>query len=411
MNSAHSALPDHLSFEQRVLTQMVCPNCLKEGLTTFYRVSEVPIHSCQLLSTREEALAFPKGNIELAFCRTCGFVTNICFDVGFNDYSNHYESTQTFSGNFSRFLKSYTQRLIEKYDICDKNVIEIGCGNGEFLSLLCQIGDNRGIGIDPAFRPERGPKIPGVDITFIQDLYSEQYSHLRADVICCRHTLEHIQPTHDFLTMIRRTIKSTNKPLIFFDLPDAFRVFREGAFWDIYYEHCTYFTSCSLAKLIQETGFDIVDLTFDYGDQFLVICANPNNHGRLSSFPETRHDLAKVVDAIDRFGEACSERIENWQNLIQDHTQQGKRVVLWGSGSKAVAFLTTLGLGSEIEYVVDINPHRQNYFMPGTSQQIVAPSFLAQYRPDTVIVMNPIYLEEIKQDLLSMNVPAELLAV
>ena len=411
MNSAHRTLPDHLSFEQRLLTQMVCPNCLKEGLTTFYRVSEVPVHSCQLLSTCEEALAFPKGDIELAFCSTCGFITNICFDVGFNDYSKHYESTQTFSGEFSRFLKSYTQCLIKKYDVRGKQVIEIGCGNGEFLSLLCQMGGNRGIGIDPAFRPERGPKIPGVDITFIQDLYSEQYSHLRADVICCRHTLEHIQLTHDFLTTIRRTIQSTNKPLIFFDLPDAFRVLREGAFWDIYYEHCTYFTSYSLAKLFQDTGFDIVDLTFDYGDQFMVICANPNNRERRGSFREVPHDLAIVVDAIDRFSQVCSERIEYWQNLIQDLNRKGKRVVLWGSGSKAVAFLTTLGLGSEIEYVVDINPHRQGHFMPGMSQQIVAPSFLSQYRPDTIIVMNPIYVEEIKQDLLRLDVSAELLAV
>ena len=34
----------------------------------------------------------------------------------------------------------------------------------------------------------------------------------------------------------------------------------------------------------------------------------------------------------------------------------GQQTVLWGGGSKAVAFLTTLGIGDEIAYAVDINP-------------------------------------------------------
>ena len=78
--------------------------------------------------------------------------------------------------------------------------------------------------------------------------------------------------------------------------------------------------------------------------------------------------------------------------------------MLWGGGSKAVAFLTTLGIRGGIDYAVDINPRRNGTFIAGTGQQIVVPAFLEEYQPDVVIVMSPIYLPEITAQLESMGV-------
>ena len=83
---------------------------------------------------------------------------------------------------------------------------------------------------------------------------------------------------------------------------------------------------------------------------------------------------------------------------------EGKKVVLWGSGSKAVSFLSALDVNNEIEYVVDINPNRQNTYLAMTGQQIVSPMFLIDYKPDVVIVSNEIYREEIYRDLLKLNI-------
>ena len=86
-------------------------------------------------------------------------------------------------------------------------------------------------------------------------------------------------------------------------------------------------------------------------------------------------------------------------------------MVIWGSGSKGVAYLTALGDAAQIEYVVDINPHRQGKFMAGTGQEIVAPEFLKNYRPDVAIAMNAIYKPEIQKDLDRMGLATTLLAV
>jgi hypothetical protein len=91
--------------------------------------------------------------------------------------------------------------------------------------------------------------------------------------------------------------------------------------------------------------------------------------------------------------------------------ERNQRAVIWGSGSKAVAFLTSLGVRDEVEYVVDINPYKHGMFMPRTGHEIVAPSLLKRHRPDVAIVMNPVYCDEIQHDLAEMDLRTELIAV
>ena len=76
-----------------------------------------------------------------------------------------------------------------------------------------------------------------------------------------------------------------------------------------------------------------------------------------------------------------------------------------------MAFLTTLKIQEEIEYAVDVNPHKHGTYMAGTGQKIIAPELLREYNPDVVIVMNPIYCNEIRQDLNKMGLTAELMPV
>jgi hypothetical protein len=71
--------------------------------------------------------------------------------------------------------------------------------------------------------------------------------------------------------------------------------------------------------------------------------------------------------------------------------------------------MTTLNVKDEIDYVVDINPNRHGKFIPGAGKQIIPPESLREYKPDTVIVMNPVYVNEIRQKLESMNIHAELI--
>ena len=111
------------------------------------------------------------------------------------------------------------------------------------------------------------------------------------------------------------------------------------------------------------------------------------------------------------FSTYSKRRIKEWQQSIGEQQSQGWRHVVWGGGSKAVAFLTTLGIEDEIEFVVDINPKKEDTYIAGSGQRIVSPAFLNEYKPDVVIVMNPIYMPEIAEDLEKMGISAQLISV
>lgn len=399
-----------VSLETRTLRTRACPNCQGSGMLVFYGIDAIPIHSCLLIPDRDQAMTYPTRQLRLGLCERCGFIGNTSFDPSVHHYSAQYEETQGFSGRFRAFSRDLCTRLIERYDLHEKRILEIGCGKGEFLAEICALGHNTGIGIDPAYVPERNPAGADAGVTFIQDFYSEKYAHLEADVICCRHTLEHIAETYRFMETIRNAIGARTQTLLIFEVPDAIRVLREGAFWDIYYEHCSYFTPTSLARLFRATGFetDQLDLVFD--DQYIVLTAYAcgRSPGAAVSCEE---DAVPPRQAVDEFRQACRAGLAYWRGIINRAREEGGKIVVWGGGSKAVAFLTTLGVSDTVEYVVDINPYKHGKFLPGTGQEVVSPEFLSHCRPDQVIVMNPIYCDEIRTNLTRLGLRAALLPV
>ena len=375
-----------------------CLSCGSHRMDVFHEQNGIPVHSCRLVDSHEEAIGFPRGDLRLAFCADCGFIMNVAFDPSLQDYGISYEETQGFSPTFREFASALAARWVERYGIRDRTVLEIGCGKGEFLSLMCELGPNDGIGIDPAFAPDRLASEAESRMRFIADLYDERYAGLEADVIVCRHTIEHIAPVEDFLRLIRRTIGDRPETLVLFDLPDVVRVLREGAFWDVYYEHCSYFSPGTLARLFRRTGFRVLDLELDYDDQYIVLEALPQADDGRRPLPleETPDDLARDVQLFRRTFAATRER---WRETLAAARAGGRCVAIWGAGSKGVAFLTTLAADGEVAYAVDVNPHKQGKYLAGTGHRVLGPDELAAQAPQLVVAMNSIYLPEIRRDL------------
>lgn len=391
-------------------TNAVCPSCGNQDISTFYDVRNIPVNNCLLLETEQQAVNFPTGDVVLGVCKNCGFIFNSAYDLSKVDYSSVYEDQQCFSKTFNDFAQNLAQRLVDKYDLHDKKILEIGCGKGDFLALLCNLGPNTGTGIDPAYVQNR---INGKELerlTFIRDFYSEKYSECAGDFVCCRHTLEHIPNTGEFVRTVRSSIGNNLDTTVFFEIPDVRRVLKECAFWDIYYEHCSYFSPGSLARLFRLCQFEVIDLYLDFDDQYLLIEAKPVNQKSEKIHP-LEESVEELSNDVDRFVVACRKNLDQWKKrLCQLHDSQ-KRVAVWGAGSKCVSFFTTLGVRDEIGHAVDINPFRHGKFLPGVGKQVESPEVLKDYNPDLVVVMNPIYCDEIRQMLDDMGLAPELISV
>ena len=136
---------------ERIMAQQHCPVCHCEDMTDFVELKDLPIHCNLLWSSRKAALQAPKGDVRLGFCQECGMIYNRSFDPGRMQYTQAYENSLFFSPHFQAYAQEQAAQLIERYQLRDKSVLEIGCGKGEFLSLLCRGGQNRGVGFDPSY--------------------------------------------------------------------------------------------------------------------------------------------------------------------------------------------------------------------------------------------------------------------
>jgi SAM-dependent methyltransferase len=400
-----------LATQSSVPDEHACPSCRSTSVEIFHQEAGVPVNSCLLLASEEEARAFPRGAIRLGFCHVCGFISNTAFDQALAEYSTRYEETQGFSPRFQHFADDLARRLVDRFDLHGKDVLEIGCGKGEFLLRVCELGGNRGIGVDPTVILERVRGPAAGQVSFIADLYRKQHADLPADIVICRHTLEHIHDVAGFMELLRSNLAGRSATTVFFELPDTLRVLREVAFWDIYYEHCSYFTVGSLVRLFERNGFAVLDAYLDYDDQYILLEARTDEESSQAPVGPELDQVEDVAVAVGEFRRRHQAQLASWDARLAGLFASGRRAVVWGAGSKGVAFLCALPAAERIEVAVDINPYKHGMFMAATGQRIVPPAFLADYRPDVVIVMNPIYRDEIRAELDRLRVEADVVAV
>lgn len=390
-----------------------CPACGARGVEDVYENPGVPVNSLLLLDDPDAARAFPTAPLALAHCPDCGFLCNRAFNPSMTRYSAEYEETQGFSPRFRAFAAELAAQWVEAYGLAGRHVLEIGCGKGEFLAEMVRAGVGSGTGYDPVFRPGRVPDDLTGSLTFLPRNFTAAEGEVSVDAVVCRHTLEHVPDVGRFLADVRTVLAGSPGTVLLFEVPDVQRILDEAAFWDVFYEHCSYFSAGSLARLFERTGFEVLDVRRVFEDQYLVIeaAAGPTGRPARAAGP-LEDDLGRLAAGVEHFRSSVAATRDEWRDRIGRVRAGGGTVVLWGSGSKSVAFLTALGGAAEqVAAVVDINPNKQGTYNAGTGQRIIAPQELPALDPALVVVMNPVYEDEIRADLRGLGLAPEVRAL
>jgi SAM-dependent methyltransferase len=381
-----------------------CPLCGGTVLEEFLHQPSVPTHVIALCDAPDEARAWPRGSLRLVACADCGLIFNADFESRLIESSARIEETQAFSPHFTAYAEALAADWIDRFDLRGRRVLEVGCGKGEFLAALCRLGAARGIGFDPGARADRIAPDAAGRVELVVDRFDDRHLDVEADALVCRHTLEHVPEVARFLDLLRRwAARRSRPPVLLFEVPDVARVLRETAFWDVYYEHCSYFTRDSLRHAFERTGFRVLGERAVYDDQYLILEAEPGTAAAAG-----RQAYAEgVLEAAARFGRSVRQAARGAASHLARLRRDGP-VVVWGGGSKGCAFLTALELGDLVAAVVDVNPHKQGKYLIGTAHPVVGPEHLRRLRPAHVVVMNPVYLGEIAETLRGLGLEAAL---
>ena len=361
---------------------MNCPLCRCNETLRFYRLEKVPVHSVVLLRDREQALRYPTHRISLHLCEHCGFIFNDDFDEGLMSYGPDYDGSQSHSERFRQFHLELAELLIDRYGLKGEQIVEIGCGQGEFLHLLCRDNLNCGVGYDPAYLGLSDSETVRIHPRAFEGAASDLRD---AGLVICKMTLEHLaRPTRFVKNLAAGCAPGTR---CFFQVPSTERILAEGAFWDVYFEHCNYFRENCFRRLFEESGFRVHEVWKDYDDQYLMLDA------------VREPSLLLTSSTADKGLEGWTEQVDSrlrWLREVAASTEGP--FVFWGAGSKAVALTHHFHEGAVIA-AVDVNPAKWNTFLPTSGLAVIPPSRLTEIQPETILVLNPVYMEEVRSIL------------
>lgn len=390
-----------------------CPVCGGTDARLLFEKDDVPALIGVLWPDALSARACPTGDVSLAFCPGCGFLWNRRFDPARIDYAGPYDNSLHHSGVFQDYTEALVDRLVSRYSLRGKDVVDIGCGGGAFLSMLCAAGGNRGYGFDPSYAgPETAEAGTGT-IRFERAAWApDDPAAPQADLVASRFVLEHIPDPVAYLTALRRGIRQPSRTVVYFEVPNVDLILRRRSIWDVIYEHPNYFGVESLSAAFKRAGFEILEVREAYDRQFVAIDARvAPAYLRPELDPDhdrTWGDVEALAGHAIGFPVAVKTRIAHWRARLTAWRGTGKRVALWGAGAKTVAFLDLVGCPATIDSVVDINPNKQGRHLPGSGHRVVAPEALATSRPDVVVIMNPVYRAEIADALADLGLAPEL---
>ena len=350
---------------------MKCSLCQNDNLSTIYTVPNVPVFQNKVYATVSKAQNVITGNVDLDMCSNCGFVFNAAFDRKAMDYDAQYQNEQAHSPYFQKYLQELIELLAGK-KFYGKKIIEIGCGKGYFLEMLRKNGFDV-TGFDPAYE--------GNNTYIIKDYYSHQYSHLNADLIILRHTLEHIDDPLKFLHGIAHAVNYNAK--IFVEVPRFEWIVKERAFWDIFYEHCNYFTLESLSSLFRESEQGLL-----FNNQYMYLLSD------LSSLREQAVPANATLPGFE--ASKMIELLRFYREFVQSHPG----MLVWGAGAKGATFVSLTDPNRDyISSLVDINYEKQGQYIAKTGHRIISPAQLADFEGGDILVMNDNYYQEIQKQI------------
>lgn len=384
-----------------------CPICGGRDDQPILEASGQPLLLNRLLPTRSAALDAPRCTLDFRGCVTCGFVRNAAFRPEDVVYGPGYVNDQSGSAVFRAHLDQVTRHLADLIDGVPGTIVEVGCGQGGFLAALCAATGRAGVGFDPALT-RSGEIAPRV---LVRNEFFDGRSLADATepiaLIYCRHVLEHIADPPAMIRVMSEALAGSPRAALYVEVPTFEWIARQGAFFDLFSEHCSLFGPASMRRALADAELSSIDVRTAFAGQYLAATARGARSPAVAPITTDvrTHDWRPARERLARERNA-------WRDRFASLRAAGPTCI-WGGAAKGVSVVNHLGLThGEVPCLVDINPAKQGAFVPVTGQEVISPETLARrLRGEagaTVVVMNPNYEGEIAQQLRSLGCEARI---
>jgi SAM-dependent methyltransferase len=389
------------------MSEIACRFCGAPLDAVFTDLGMSPLANSYLPPERVNAME-PFYPLRALVCRKCFLVQLEEFETPEQIFSD-YAYFSSYSTSWLEHSRRYADQMVERLSLNGQSqVVEIASNDGYLLQFFAQRGISV-LGVEPAANVAEVAVEKGVPT--VVEFFGEEVAHgladrAAADLLLGNNVLAHVPDLNDFVAGMKVLLKPGG--VITMEFPHLMRLIDENQWDTIYHEHFSYFSFLTVSAVFAAHGlrlFDVEELP-THGGSLRIYGAHEDDAEKPDSAAarELRErERAAGYDQLDiylRYGRRVERDKRQIMRFLIDLKEQGLSIVGYGAPAKGNTLLNYCGVRREfIDYTVDLNPHKQGHFLPGSHIPIRSPDQIREDKPDVVLILPWNLKDEIVEQL------------
>ncbi len=253
----------------------------------------------------------------LMYCESCGHAqleNFIPYELIYDNTYSHRGSKSSIATSGNDFFYNFLINIIGEKKF--RSVVDLGCNDLYLLKKISAVSENL-YGIDPIWKDKNGSKVDNINVIgeFIENVDFSKDVCKSADLIISSHTFEHIHEPREQLQKIVEN--SSDNALFIIEVPSFDTLINNHRFDQVFHQHVNYFSLSSMKKLIDLSGCEYIDHTFNYnfwgGTMLFAFKKNKNRKSSLESFNALPRTISNIKESYKIF----KDLLENVVRRIQ----------------------------------------------------------------------------------------------
>jgi hypothetical protein len=386
---------------------VVCRGCKAALSLTFLDLGMSPIAN-DLISPDKTSTPEALYPLHVMTCLQCALVQLPEVTSRESLFRSDYVYFSSYSSTWLEHSQKYVTKMTELLGLKSNDlVIEVASNDGYLLQYFEQDGVQV-LGVEPSAGVARVAIAKGIstEIDFFGvDIALKLATNKKPKLLIGNNVLAHVPNLHDFIQGFALLIADDG--LITFEFPHILNLIKNNQFDTIYHEHYSYLSVTALIPIFCTYGLEVVKIEKlpTHGGSIRIYVT------KSSSVWEVDHS---VLDLLEEESEIDPRNESVWR-LIQERSLQAKtdllrelnvcknrgtKVAAYGAAAKGNTLLNYSGVTADlVEYVVDLNPHKQGNYLPGSKIPIVGLEHFANNPPDVLLILPWNLASEVKAQL------------
>ncbi len=329
--------------------------------------------------------------LHLCQCKKCGLVQFMIDPVYYyKDVIRAGGGTTTMRYLRHDEYKNLLDTMREK-GIQGRNIVEVGCGGGEFLAMWADFQDEDSsrinvMGIEHSDSLVKRGQNNGLNISKNFAEGNNVYADYKFDAFVQFNFLEHQPYPADMLRNI--WLNLNEKAIGLVTVPSFEYIIENDGYYELMRDHIAYYTVESLSYLFENNGFRVLKNRFVNRDTIELIVEKTEMDKGSVSVNVMPVEVSKLVD---NFGEIK----KTIQNHVDNLNKENKKLAIWGASHQTFTLAATTGLNNKVSYIIDSAEFKQGKYSPVSHLPIVSSDHYCEEPVDEILIVAPGYTEEI----------------